>query len=119
LVTIRGACSPRLDLSNNKLEYLDNLAHMSRLKRLRANNNCLYSAGLIQLSSLVLLSLAHNRMEMLCGMEYLHNLANLNLSDNLISGTVTSISAYRVVRVSCGSDWPGGLPQADSPSWAS
>lgn len=84
-------CSPRLDLSNNKLEYLDNLAHMTRLKRLRADNNALYSAGLAQLSSLVLLSLAHNRVEMLCGMEYLHNLVNLNLCDNLISGTVSFI----------------------------
>lgn len=88
-----------LDLSNNKLEYLDNLAHMSRLKRLRANNNCLYSAGLIQLSSLVLLSLAHNRMEMLCGMEYLHNLVNLNLSDNLISGGFSELGKLKALQV--------------------
>jgi Leucine-rich repeat (LRR) protein len=79
---------------------------MTRLKRLRADNNALYSAGLAQLSSLVLLSLAHNRVEMLCGMEYLHNLVNLNLSDNLISGTVRLTCfiirvSCRVVRVSC------------------
>ncbi len=124
-------CSPRLDLSNNKLEYLDNIAHMTRLKRLRADNNALYSAGLAQLSSLVLLSLAHNRVEMLCGMEYLHNLVNLNLSDNLISGTVSFLlrvpcrACFVRVCVSCGSDWPGvshrrvlRVGQAESPAGA-
>jgi Leucine-rich repeat (LRR) protein len=60
---------------------------MSRLKRLRADNNGLYGVALTRLSSLVLLSLAHNRIELLCGMEYLHNLVNLNLTDNMISGT--------------------------------
>ncbi len=76
----------RLNLSRNKLEDCNSIQYLSKLKRLWIDSNQLINITFKNLTSLVLLSLQNNNLEILSDMSELKKLIYLNLSHNGLTG---------------------------------